>query len=167
MHTALSKPKRNAFVAAPMASLGTDAAYVENHSFVLGFLHHLEMAEFFGAIYYAGRQIHSPSQFQRHSDALLTDYRALLDSDVFIMLYPAPVLSSVLVEAGIALGLKKEIYLVCRRSMDLPFILREAPSTASELPKITIIEWVQATPDPSVVAEQMLKHYAHGSGLST
>jgi hypothetical protein len=153
-----NSPKPRAFIAAPMSSLESETFYDKQRTFVLKFLELLESAGLFSDIYFAGREIDSPPEFTAHADALLKDYRALLDADIFILLYPAPILSSVLVETGIAIGLKKKSYLLCHKTEELPFILRKMPDRVPDFPMITIIDWKEDYPEPSRLVDQLIRH---------
>jgi hypothetical protein len=64
----------------------------------------------------------------------------------------------VLVEAGIAIALKKKICIACRTLDDLPFLLRGAQGHHSELAPIAIVQWEKTNPEPALVADMLLDY---------
>jgi len=161
-----TKLQARAFFAFPMADVSSNADYRDNRSFALDVLKEIETAAVFKDVYCAARELDSTARFSASADALLTDYRALLRADVFLMLYPRAALSSVLIEAGIAIALKKEICIVCRSIDDLPFLLRATGKHHAELPSIQIVEWLEAAPDPSLVANKLLDYCSRKLNIS-
>lgn len=152
------KSKPRVFLAVPMAGLRTNSAYLKNRAFAMIVLSRLERSGAFGEIYCAIRQASSALQFAEPAEALRADYRALARCDVFLMLFPRPLVSGVLVETGIAIGLKKKICIACRNADDLPFILRGESKTRSKSLRITILQWKAANPEPSTVSNMILKY---------
>lgn len=117
---------KRAFIATPMNGLGSEALYKENRKAILRLSGHLQTNHGFSSVYFAGQNIESKANFSSGSAALTADLSAIRDADIFILVYPVKVLSSVLVEAGYAMALGKPLLLLVRKQEDLPYLLSEA-----------------------------------------
>lgn len=125
------------FLSSPMAAFSDDEEYKHDRKGVLSIVDTLQDKCKFNAIFYAGRYIDSVDNFDAEDISIQTDYKALSESSYFVMLYPKKIVSSVLVEAGWALALRKpSIYFVHDRD-DLPFLLKEA---AMAYPRVKVYE---------------------------
>jgi nucleoside 2-deoxyribosyltransferase len=144
-HEALSLTRgKSAFIAAPMSGFSSDSDYQESRKIILGMIKHLENDHKFSSVYYAGSEIASQAHFNSHELAMKRDLAALRKTDIFILLYPAKIISSVLVEAGYAMALLKPMLLMVKDKRDLPYFFQEAeqiPSEPNEIPKIAIQEY--------------------------
>jgi DNA-binding SARP family transcriptional activator len=109
------------FLAAPMAAVVFD---YEAHR--LAAMELVRGIERLGArrIFYAGIDRHTPGDFEEESAALALNHRALRRSRVFVMLHPAQMQTSTLIEAGIALELGIPFFLFARDFNDLPYLLK-------------------------------------------
>lgn len=135
---------KNVFVAAPMSGFPTDEGYREARTMVLRLIDGLSALRPESNIYFAGAKIESKAEFTGHEKALQMDLGALRKSDVFLMVYPEKLLSSVLIEAGYALALRLPTLVFVRRKTDLPYLYREAETLAGDplLPNhVKIIEF--------------------------
>jgi hypothetical protein len=80
----------------------------------------------FREVYYAGEHYDSPEIFDPENIAFKQDLGRLSNSKRFMMIFPAPLVSSTLVEAGYALALGIPSHYFVRRKDDLPYMLRKA-----------------------------------------
>ena len=127
------------FLAAPMSGFDSDTEYKEHRLIVNETCERLEQG-IVESVYFAGRDISSKSDFTKESDAFRSDFNALLNCDLFVLYYPKPVRSSVLVEAGMAIGSRKPCLFVAPHADDLVYLLRNAEeaSGTSGIPPIAI-----------------------------
>jgi hypothetical protein len=148
------------FVAAPMSGYGSDDLYKSHLRFVQQICAELERRSCVEHVYFAGRHIESIAGFSNPTDAFRQDYTELRRCDLFLMYYPAPVRSSVLVEAGIAIGLGKASFFACSTKKELPYLLVNAAklSGSDSIPSIALWEWKSERPDARVIVEQALLH---------
>jgi hypothetical protein len=148
------------FVAAPMSGYGSDDLYKLHLKVVLHICSELEAQSCVEQVYFAGRDIQSIAGFTNPTDAFKHDYRALKQCDLFLMYYPTPVRSSVLVEAGIALGLGKRSFYACPTKEVLPYLLVNASSLSGVdgFPSIALWEWKDKQPDAQTISQRALRH---------
>lgn len=119
------------FLSCPMAGVNSDARYQEVRKEALRVAKCLEKECRF-RVFFAGRDVMSKSRFDADFDySLAQDIRTLEESRYFLLYYPERIVSSVLVEAGMALALKKPALYFVRNRMHLPFMLQRAESLAS------------------------------------
>jgi hypothetical protein len=148
------------FLAAPMSGYGSDKMYKSQLKLVLQICNLLEKNSCVESVYFAGRNIGSISDFTDPQDAFRMDYGELQRCDFFILYYPAPVRSSVLVEAGIALGLQKISFYTCQKRSVLPYLLVNAATSSGSpgFPSIGIWEWEHQQPDAEALVHHALAH---------
>jgi hypothetical protein len=77
-------------------------------------------------VYCPAVEVATMAQFASETTAMQQDLRALAESRLFLMVYPGKLVSSVLVEAGIAIGLGIPCLFIVRDVSDLPYMLRQA-----------------------------------------
>jgi len=110
------------FLSAPMAGLRSAAKYRAFRAEMLTVVAALESCGL--TVFFAGRDLESPDQFDEQDASVVRDIEALNASRYMLMIYPERVVSSVLVEAGYALAKgMKAVYFV-RDVKHLPFLLR-------------------------------------------
>ncbi|MHC4728022.1 MAG: hypothetical protein ACYS17_12430 [Planctomycetota bacterium] len=128
---ALAQPnmKYDVFLSSPMAALSNDEQYKKDREKVLAVMKALRIECKFNSCVYAGNDIESMEKFQQPDDSLKDDFRNLRESKYFILLYPAKLASSVLLEAGWALAFGKPSIYFVRNIKDLPFLLQQAGQT--------------------------------------
>jgi hypothetical protein len=155
-----TKDRIRVFVAAPMSGYGSDELYKSLLKFVQQICSFLESQACVEAAYFAGRDIHSIAGFDSPEDAFKLDYVELRRCDLFLMYYPMPVRSSVLVEAGIALGLGKRSFYACATRKELPYLLVNAVqlSGTAGIPPIALLEWKNSKPDARTITQHALTH---------
>jgi len=125
--------KYDVFLSSPMAAFGNEEDYKRDQENVLIIIDTLKQECRFNSVVYAGHKIESISDFDAADLSVNTDFKALLESKYFVMLYPKKLVSSVLVEAGWALALRKQsLYFVDNRD-DLPFLLKQAEQAFSSI----------------------------------
>lgn len=120
--------KAKVFVAAPMSGASGEASYQAARDSAMSIVRRLRSSEPEVDAYFAGAGIASKAEFSPQGSALEQDIGFLRRSDVFILVYPEKVLSSVLIEAGYAMALRIPMILFVRRRSDLPYLLQEAES---------------------------------------
>jgi hypothetical protein len=130
------------FLAAPMSAFASDAEYKLHREIVGRVCDHLEKGGD-ASVYFAGRAIAGASDFDNPQAAFLTDFNALVDCDLFVLYYPGPIRSSVLVEVGMAIGRGKPCLLMPAKRDDLVFLLKQAENDGGlgEIPPIVIREF--------------------------
>jgi nucleoside 2-deoxyribosyltransferase len=134
---------KSVFFAAPMSSFGSNDDYQQSREAILDVAEHLSKQHRFSSVYYAGSSISSQAHFTSNNLAMQVDLQALREANLFILLYPARLLSSVLVEAGYAMAYKKPMLLMVKNRDDLPYFFREAEQVVGDkdLPRIEIQEY--------------------------
>ncbi|MDJ0601132.1 MAG: hypothetical protein QNJ37_20105 [Crocosphaera sp.] len=92
--------------------------------------------------FYAGTDIENRAKFQAPSVALRQNFEKMGKSKKFIMIYPEPLASSILLEAGMALALRKDSVWFVHDRDQLPYLLREASNASRQngLPSISIYQ---------------------------
>lgn len=113
------------FVSSPMASFLSDEEYVQERQKILEFIRDLKEYCGLKKVFYAGLELETQNDFQ--GDEVLaarTDFDAIEKSQYFILVYPEPLPSGVLVEAGYALALKKPSAYFVKQRKDLPYLLQ-------------------------------------------
>ena len=134
--------KHDIFLASPMSGFPADADYREHRTIVLEAIETLKEC---GArnVYYAGVNAPASGRFVEPAQAMLADVRALQSSSAFVMIYPDRIVSSVLVEIGIAIALEIPCFVFVRRREDLPYLLLHAGEFGGTdgLPAIHVFEY--------------------------
>lgn len=130
------------FLAAPMSAFASDVEYKLHRDLVGRVCEHLEK-DGDVSLYFAGRQIAEASDFDDPKAAFRADFRALVECDLFVLYYPAPIRSSVLVEVGMAIGRNKPCLLAPAHRDDLVFLLKQAENEvgSDDIPPIIIREF--------------------------
>lgn len=128
--------KYDVFLSSPMSAFKTDEDYKKERDTMLKLKEHLERQKNL-SIYYAGEHISSSISFESELVGL-NDFEAIENSKCFIMFYPESIVSSVLVEAGYALALKKPSIYFVHNKEKLPFLLREAHHSC---PNVQVFEY--------------------------
>jgi hypothetical protein len=118
--------KYDVFISAPMAAFTNNADYQASNVEIKKLIDVLRRDCGWTTFFYAGMSISSLDQFDLENTLIEEDSKAVLQSRYFILIYPEKTVSSVLVEAGMALALHKPSLYFVRNEEDLPFILRGA-----------------------------------------
>jgi hypothetical protein len=132
-----SKIRHDVFVSSPMAGFMSAEEYKRDREGVLRIVASLRRKCKFDSVFYEGIDRESWGDFDVEDIAVQRDYQALSESKYFIMLYLAKVTSSVLVEAGWALALRKPSIYFVRNRDDLPYLLRNAEMA---FPRVKVYE---------------------------
>ncbi len=137
------KSHHHVFIAAPMSAFRDDAEYSANRDQVLQLIEHIKTTHHVERVYYAGLQATSSAEFLDPARSLQRDMDALRGADVFVMLYPERIASSVLVEIGYAMALGKPCVILARDVRDLPYLLRNAAQSSGQdgIPPMLIHEY--------------------------
>lgn len=118
------KDSYDVFLASPMAAYDSDEEYEKAYAEVV------KVCEAFRSdcefeVYSAVEKCPTKRSFEAADVSVKIDLKAIRNSQYFVMLYPRKIASSILLEAGFALALRKNsVYFVNNRD-DLPFMLRE------------------------------------------
>ncbi len=112
------------FLAAPMAAL-TDEDFEKDLIKIKAIKTALEERCNFKRVFFAGTNMKTKSDFDAADLSIGIDLDALKESEKFILIYPDKIVSSVLVEAGIALALGKQSFYF-GRTENFPFLLQQA-----------------------------------------
>jgi hypothetical protein len=142
------------FLAAPMSAFASDEEYRLHREIVGRVCEHLER-DGGVSVYFAGRHISESAGFDDPAAAFRADFDALITCDLFVLYYPGPIRSSVLVEVGMAIGRGKPCLIVPARRDDLVFLLKQAENETGmgEIPPIVIREFGAAAPTFEALAD--------------
>jgi nucleoside 2-deoxyribosyltransferase len=146
--------KHDVFLAAPMASHPSDADYKTDRAEMNRIVETMEKECGFPSVFYAGKHIPTGKEFDAADISVKQDYEALRSSRRFVMVYPFKLASSVLVEAGMAIALKKPTLIFTRDRNELPFLLKEAEQAFPGVVKIYEYQ------TPADIREKFHKHRA-------
>lgn len=135
------------FLAAPISTLQPGDQYSSGRRDALAVKGSLLRSLPGGAVYYAGEGISDQGGFDSPDEALQKDMEALSASRAFVMLYPDPHVSSVLIEAGIALALNLPIAIITKDRSTLPFLLRAADRNTRSYESQTIDTTLELIPE--------------------
>lgn len=126
------------FISAPMTSVDENE-YKAIREDVIVISQHFKTECGVNSIHYVGERVSSPNVADPPAISIEDDLNNLAMSKCYILIYPRPLLTSCIVEAGYALGMGiPSIYFVKNRS-DLPYMLREA--VASSKNSVSIYEY--------------------------
>lgn len=134
------------FLSTPMSGLRDEQEYRSHRRFVLDVADVLRRDLGIERIYFAGSEVTSIYDFDAGEDALRSDLEALRESRALCLVYPRRLVSSVLIEVGMALALGKPCLLFVRKREDLPYLLISAEKLAGRdgLPEVRIVEYQSA-----------------------
>ena len=127
----IQQTKYDVFLASPMASYDTDQAYKKDREGVLKLITSLRKECDFKSIIYAGHHIETMDEFDVPDLSIIDNMEALNESKYFVMVFPMKMVSSVLIEAGVALCQSKPSIFFVRKKDELPFLLRQAEQAFS------------------------------------
>lgn len=129
------------FIATPMAALENEDDYQRVRREVIkvceAFRKHCGFT-----VYSAIEQCASMKAFNTAGVSIKKDLKAIRKSRYFVMLYPRKILSSILIEAGFALALRKHSLYFASERESLPFMLHDAESA---FPDVSLIELPMAS----------------------
>jgi hypothetical protein len=147
------------FIAAPMSGFSSEEDYIFHREKVLAICENLEANRAISSVYFAGRRLSHASTFDDPKEAMRLDFMALKGCSLFVLYYPSPIRSSVLVEAGIAIGFQKSCFFACRQLSDLPYLLRNTAESdrVTGIPRIDVWEWNSQQVDPDKFAKTVLE----------
>lgn len=111
------------FLAAPMAGIDSEEDFQFAMAKIEQLLHTLETECNFKRIYFAGRGMKTKKDFDNAGVSVKDDTDAIRDSRIFILVYTEKIVSSVLLEAGIALAYGKPSFYFGNH---FPFLMKEA-----------------------------------------
>jgi hypothetical protein len=114
------------FLAVPMSGTASEQEYVALRTLAMDVMGAMKRHCGIETCYFSGEKLPSKADFESQAVSAQLDFDALGRSRCFVMLYPRPVLSSVIAEAGFALARRvPTVYLVAEGTR-LPFLLAEA-----------------------------------------
>lgn len=127
-----SEENYDIFISAPMAAFENNQKYEENRIFIIK-LKQILKKECNLKSFYAGDDIQTDLEFEAENISLRKDIRILKASKYFLMVYPEKLVSSVLIEAGLAIAMEKPSVYFVRDINHLPFLLKQAGEAISEV----------------------------------
>lgn len=139
------RPKRpfalayDLFLASPMAAFEDTAAFQRQRADIARIKEALRAHAKVGSIYDAGEKIGS-SGFNPQDVAAEDDLEALRLSRTFLLIYPQKIASSVLFEAGYAIGMGKPAIYVTPATATLPFLMQQLSNLSRGYPQVRIWE---------------------------
>lgn len=122
----LARFDHDVFLAMAMAGLDTEEAYRKYRDEAMAIVKWLEDYCGFRSVFYAGRDLKTKQEFEAEDVSLTEDLAALRHSKYFMLIYPEKIVSSVLLEAGLAVALGKPSVYVIRDRKNLPFLMQRA-----------------------------------------
>lgn len=132
------------FVAAPMSGFSSEDEYAVHRQDTTSLVASLRREPSVESVYYAGENTSTAAEFMDSKSAFLADMAALNCASAFIFLYPVKVLTSALVEVGVAIGQRKPVCIIVNQTSDLPYLLREVESHHSASDDISFLKVVEA-----------------------
>lgn len=138
------------FVASPMAALDGEAAYKAQRDEVTAIKEALRAHSGVDRIYDAGDKIEGVKWDPKDS-AAEDDLEALRHSRNFVLIYPERIASSVLFEAGYALGMGKPAVYIVRETEKLPYLMQELNNLSRIYPQVRIWQ----CPDTAAIVERI------------
>lgn len=118
--------KHEVFLSSPMAGHGSDGSYRKDREDMLKLTKTLRQQCKFKSVIYAGQDIESITDFDAPDLSVRDNIEAIRESKYFVMVYPGKLVSSVLIEAGMALSEGKPSLYFVKKKDDLPFLLKQA-----------------------------------------
>ncbi|HEX8526728.1 hypothetical protein [Allosphingosinicella sp.] len=137
------------FIASPMAALDDPAAYHAQRQEVAAITEALHSHAGIEKVYDAGTKIPAANEAGEKMGAVKwdpkdfaaeVDLEALRHSKYFLLIYPHRIASSVLFEAGYALGMGKPAVYVVRKRDQLPYLMQELNNLSRIYPQVRIWE---------------------------
>lgn len=142
------------FVSAPMTSV-SEKDYKKTRNLTLTAIKHIKDACQFEKVYFAGQYIEKVDKVDPPSISANQDLNALRASRYYLLIYPSPLVTSTIVEAGFALALKiPSLYLV-HDINHLPFMLRGAAEAYA--PHVRILQFANETDLPRLIDQYSRK----------
>lgn len=133
------------FLAVPMSGTRDEEEYRELRGLALDVVAALEAHCDARRIYFSGRKLNTRADFESEAVSAQVDFEALRNSNHFVMIYPRPVLSSVIAEAGFAIAQGIPSVYLAQGETSLPFLLNEAHAlTQPEFPVVVIHHYQDA-----------------------
>ncbi|HTU67765.1 MAG TPA: TIR domain-containing protein [Steroidobacteraceae bacterium] len=112
------------FLSAPMAAYKTDDEYIPARAEIEKL--YIALTQTCGLrVYWAAEKIKKIDDFDNFDDSAMDDLQALQVSRTFALVYPKPMTTSALFEAGYALALKLPCHYWVRDRDDLPYLMKE------------------------------------------
>jgi hypothetical protein len=134
------KPQFDVFLSAPMASFKTDAEYQPFRTDVLKVVSTLRDSCGL-TVFCALESIAAIKDFDTYGVSARDDFDNLERSGNFMLLYPRPMVTSALFEAGYALARGIPCRFFVKSPQDLPFLMRDLPEAFSNLSIVDNNEW--------------------------
>jgi hypothetical protein len=151
--TALRNTRFDVFIATPMSAFDSDEDYKNHRELIMYILKILRKDGL--SVYFAGEGIASFGAFSGEN-AFALDIQALENSANFYLIMPCKVYSSVLVELGYALGLRKPCTIFVRDKEDLPYVMRDPDfSTLRNFPPTRVFTY---NDDRDLITQLTLLH---------
>ena len=126
------KTPYDVFISTPMAAFDDPAKVKEHHDLIYKIINALEDECGVKGVFYAGLDIQSPDDFEAPDVSLKKNFIELQRSKLFILIVPGKLSSSIYVEAGMALALRKPSVIFVRNQDDLPFLLQGAAGAGGQ-----------------------------------
>jgi hypothetical protein len=123
LHATAERDRFDVFLSAPMDSLVADA-YTEQRGSALKIVEALRQVPGCGRVFYAGESRPAPADYEDEAIALRENLYVLRSVRFFVMIYPRPLASSIVLETGFALLLNIPGVICVQDRKELPFLLR-------------------------------------------
>lgn len=148
----IEEQPESVFISTPIASL-PEAEYKKMKEVVQEVQDVLRYELDVTIIYYAGDTISGTEDFHSPEAAIKQDFRGIHACEYFLLIYPGRIASSVLVEVGYAMCLKKKCLFFAKKRDDLPFLLRTADKVFQ---RVSIIEYGNSSDIPELLKQHRL-----------
>ncbi|MGW1714725.1 hypothetical protein [Streptomyces sp. NPDC002156] len=138
--TSSGEYRYDVFISTPMSSFPTQTEYKSHRRDILRLQKVLQEKCGF-RVYFSGDQRPTLRDFQVSDIGLRNDGSALENSRYFLLVVPRSLVSSIYVEAGIAIALGKPSVYFQHTDASLPFVLRHPGRTSGSLPLAKVYEY--------------------------
>ncbi|MGF1606142.1 MAG: hypothetical protein ACFB22_07365 [Rhodothalassiaceae bacterium] len=133
----------DAFISTPMAGFDEDDRIGAQRDLIARIIAILERECGLKGVFYAGLRIYERREFDPPDIALKKNFIELQRSRIFILIAPEKVSSSIYVEAGMALALRKPCLFFVKDRKMLPFLLQGAAGAQAQanLPRVSVMDY--------------------------
>lgn len=109
------------FLSAPISTSRSEDYEVHNSS-IIALKEEIQELKFVDNVFYVGVGMRNKDDFDSPTSAFKEDIGELLNSDIFLLVYPDMLPTSAIFEAGVAYHANKKLYFYCNDRIRLPYL---------------------------------------------